>query len=120
MPSLKCNKERQGNNLKNPKVTFVQKPQKPLKLWGYNLQWILISSLVMDTNDRFLRKITIGQSATEKGKTRECQFDISVASEIMAILALTTSLKDMRERLGNMVVASDKQGRPVTAEDLVC
>ncbi|XP_076066035.1 pug C-1-tetrahydrofolate synthase, cytoplasmic isoform X2 [Oratosquilla oratoria] len=73
---------------------------------------------VMDTNDRFLRKITIGQSPTEKDKTRECQFDISVASEIMAVLALTTSLPDMRERLGKMVVASDKNGNAVTAEDL--
>ncbi|XP_045603715.1 C-1-tetrahydrofolate synthase, cytoplasmic isoform X2 [Procambarus clarkii] len=73
---------------------------------------------VMDTNDRFLRKITIGQSPTEKGQTRECQFDLTVASEIMAILALTTSLADMRERLGKMVVASDKSGNPVTAEDL--
>ncbi|KAB7494407.1 C-1-tetrahydrofolate synthase, cytoplasmic [Armadillidium nasatum] len=73
---------------------------------------------VLDTNDRFLRKITIGQSDTEKGKTRECQFDISVASEIMAVLALTTSMKDMRERLGKMVVASDNSGQPVTAEDL--
>lgn len=73
---------------------------------------------VMDTNDRFLRKITVGQSPTEKGQTRECQFDISVASEIMAVLALTTSLADMRERLGKMVVASDTSGNPVTAEDL--
>ena len=64
---------------------------------------------VIDTNDRFLRKITVGQSDTEKGKTRETQFDISVASEIMAVLALTTSLRDMRERLGRMVVASDKK-----------
>ena len=50
---------------------------------------------------------------------RKTRFDIAVSSEIMAILALTTSLKDMRERLGNMVVASDRQGNPVTAEDLV-
>ncbi|MCL4120380.1 UNVERIFIED_CONTAM: hypothetical protein GTU68_018263 [Idotea baltica] len=73
---------------------------------------------VMDTNDRFLRKITVGESPTEKGKTRQCQFDISVASEIMAVLALTTSMRDMRDRLGKMVVASDKAGKPVTAEDL--
>merc|ERR1719278_2442248 len=73
---------------------------------------------VLDTNDRYLRKITVGQSPTEKGLTRETQFDISVASEIMAVLALTTSLADMRERLGKMVVASSKSGRPVTAEDL--
>ena len=73
---------------------------------------------VIDTNDRFLRKITVGQSDTEKGKTRETQFDISVASEIMAVLALTTSLEDMRQRLGRMVVASSRAGDPVTAEDL--
>lgn len=73
---------------------------------------------VIDTNDRFLRKITIGQSATEKNMTRQTQFDITVASEIMAILALTTDLQDMRKRLGNIVVASDRKGEPVTADDL--
>lgn len=52
--------------------------------------------------------------------TLQAQFDIAVASEIMAILALTTSLQDMKERLGKMVVANDKKGEPVTAEDLVC
>ena len=65
-----------------------------------------------------IRKITVGQSDTEKGKERQCQFDITVASEIMAILALTTSLEDMRRRLGDIVVASDRAGNPVTAEDL--
>jgi len=73
---------------------------------------------VTDTNDRYLRKITVGQSPTEKGYSRETQFDISVASEIMAVLALTTSLPDMRARLGRMVVASDTKGNPVTADDL--
>lgn len=73
---------------------------------------------VLDTNDRFLRKITIGQSPTEKGHTRTAQFDISVASEIMAVLALTSSLEDMRERLGKMVVASSKKGEPISCEDL--
>ena len=48
---------------------------------------------VVDTNDRYLRKISIGHSPTEKGVTRETQFDITVASEIMAVLALTTSLE---------------------------
>ncbi|XP_063773976.1 monofunctional C1-tetrahydrofolate synthase, mitochondrial isoform X1 [Pseudophryne corroboree] len=73
---------------------------------------------VLDTNDRFLRKITIGEANTEKGFSRQAQFDIAVASEIMAILALTDSLHDMKERFGRMVVASDKKGQPVTAEDL--
>lgn len=73
---------------------------------------------VIDTNDRYLRQITIGQSPTEKGITRTAQFDITVASEIMAILALTTDLEDMRKRLGKIVVASNKNGEPVTADDL--
>jgi len=73
---------------------------------------------VLDTNDRFLRKIRVGLSPTEKGHERECQFDIAVASEIMAVLALTTGYADFRTRLGNMVVASSKQGVPITADDL--
>lgn len=73
---------------------------------------------VMDINDRFLRKITIGQGPEEKGMVRETAFDISVASEIMAVLALTTSLADMRERLGNMVIGNSKSGEPITADDL--
>ncbi|KAJ0987319.1 hypothetical protein J5N97_005675 [Dioscorea zingiberensis] len=73
---------------------------------------------VMDVNDRFLRKITVGQGPDEKGMTRETGFDISVASEIMAVLALTTSLADMRERLGRMVIGNSKAGEPITADDL--
>ncbi|XP_022817366.1 C-1-tetrahydrofolate synthase, cytoplasmic isoform X2 [Spodoptera litura] len=73
---------------------------------------------VVDLNDRYLRKITVGQSPTEKGFTRETAFDISVASEIMAILALGKDVDDIKERLANMVVALDKSGNPVTADDL--
>lgn len=73
---------------------------------------------VVDTNDRFLRKITIGQGDAEQGHQRETGFDIAVASECMAVLALTTSLQDMRERLGAMVVATSKQGDAITADDL--
>ena len=53
---------------------------------------------MLDVNDRYLRKVTTGQAATEKGFTRETGFDISVASEVMAVLALSTDLADMRER----------------------
>lgn len=73
---------------------------------------------VLDTNDRFLRKITIGRNSTEQGHEREAGFDIAVASECMAVLALTTSLQDMRERLGAMVVATSKRGEPITADDI--
>ncbi|GAU12102.1 hypothetical protein TSUD_00680 [Trifolium subterraneum] len=66
----------------------------------------------------FNRKITVGQGPDEKGMVRETAFDISVASEIMAVLALTTSLADMRERLGKMVIGNSKSGDPVTADDL--
>lgn len=65
---------------------------------------------VMDINDRFLRGMTVGQGPQEKGMTRETGFDISVASEIMAVLALTTDLADMRERLGRMVIGNSKKG----------
>ncbi len=72
----------------------------------------------LDTNDRFLRKITVGQGTEEKGYNRETGFYITVASEIMAVLALTTDLADMRRRLGAMVVALDRKGNAVTADDL--
>jgi methylenetetrahydrofolate dehydrogenase (NADP+) / methenyltetrahydrofolate cyclohydrolase / formyltetrahydrofolate synthetase len=73
---------------------------------------------VVDTNDRFLREITIGQGPDEKGFTRKTGFDITVASEIMAILALTTDLADMRERFGRIVIGTSRSGEAVTAEDL--
>ncbi|EGE77394.2 formate-tetrahydrofolate ligase [Blastomyces dermatitidis ATCC 18188] len=75
---------------------------------------------VLDVNDRHLRTITVGQAATEKGHTRQTGFDISVASECMAILALSNDLGDMRERLGRMVVATSKNGDPVTCDDIGC
>ena len=55
---------------------------------------------VVDTNDRMLRQITVGQGPEEKGFTRSTGFDIAVGSEIMAILALSTSLEDMQETVG--------------------
>ncbi len=73
---------------------------------------------VLDTNDRFLRKITIGRNPTEQGHERETGFDIAVASECMAVLALTTGLEDMKQRLGAMVVATSKSGDAVTADDI--
>lgn len=73
---------------------------------------------VVDTNDRFLREITIGKGPEEKGMTRETGYDITVASEIMAILALTSDLADMRERFGRVVIGTNRKGEAVTAEDL--
>ena len=74
---------------------------------------------VTDTNGSgMLRQITIGQGPEEKGMTRVTGYDISVASEIMAVLALTTSIPDMRERLGRMVIGTSRAGEAITADDL--
>lgn len=73
---------------------------------------------VMDINDRMLRGIDIGLGDEEKGSERRTGFDITVASEIMAIMGLTTSVADARERFGKMVIGTNRHGDPVTAEDL--
>jgi formate--tetrahydrofolate ligase len=73
---------------------------------------------VMDVNDRALRHIVAGLGARTDGVPRQTGFDITAASEVMAILALSTSLQDMRERLGRIVIGTDSGGNPVTAEDL--
>jgi len=73
---------------------------------------------VLDVNDRHLRGITVGTAPTEKGQTRDTGFDITVASECMAILALSNDLAEMRERLGSMVVATSRNGDTVTADDI--
>ncbi len=73
---------------------------------------------VVDVNDRSLRAIKIGQGKPEDGLPRDTGYDITVASEVMAILALATSIEDLRARLGRMVVALDKSGNMVTAEQL--
>jgi len=73
---------------------------------------------VIDINDRFLREIQTGLGKEELGFEHRSGYDITVASEIMAILALTTDLADMRDRLGRMVVAVNKLGEAITAEDL--
>jgi formate--tetrahydrofolate ligase len=75
---------------------------------------------VVDINDRVLRNIVLGLGGQANGVPRESGFDITVASEVMAILALTTSLKDLRQKLGRMVIGTSQDGKPVTAEDLKC
>lgn len=73
---------------------------------------------VMDVNDRSLRNVVVGLGARMDGVPRETGFDITAASEVMVILTLSTSLRDMRERLGRIVVGSTWTGEPVTAEEL--
>jgi len=73
---------------------------------------------VLDVNDRSLRNIITGLGSRSDGVPRETGFDITAASEVMAVLALSTSLHDMRERLGRIVIGNTTEGKPVTAEDL--
>ena len=81
-----------------------------------SIQW----RRVVDVSDRALRQIVVGLGGRENGIPRESGFDISVASEVMAILALTTGLQDLRQRLARIVVATTYDGKAVTAEDLKC
>jgi len=80
----------------------------------YSITW----NRVVDVNDRALRNVIIGLGTKWDGRPRQSGFDITVASEVMAILALTTGLFDLRERLGRIVIGTDKKRNPVTAEDL--
>lgn len=87
----------------------------PLNINPHSITW----KRVVDTNDRALRKIIIGLGGRmEGGIPRETGFDITVASEVMAILALTTSLQDMRKRFGRIVVGLTHDKKPVTAEEI--
>ncbi|MBA3390274.1 MAG: formate--tetrahydrofolate ligase [Rubrobacter sp.] len=85
-----------------------------LNLEPHSITW----RRVMDVNDRALRNIVAGLGAWTDGVPRQTGFDITAASEAMAILALSTSLQDMRSRFGRIVIGSDANGNPVTAEDL--
>ena len=73
---------------------------------------------VLDLNDRALRNVVIGLGGKAHGVPRETGFDITVASEMMAILCLSTSLMDMKRRLGEILVAYSRDGRPIRAKEL--
>ncbi len=73
---------------------------------------------VVDISDRALRKLVVGLGGRENGYPRETEVVITVASEVMAVLALASDLRDLRARLGRMVLATTRDGRPITADDL--
>jgi len=73
---------------------------------------------VVDISDRAIRNIVLGLGTKDDGRPRQSGYDITVASEVMAILALATSLRDLRARIGRMVIGMDTHRKPVTAEDL--
>jgi formate--tetrahydrofolate ligase len=86
----------------------------PLDIDPFTITW----PRVLDVSDRALRNIVVGLGGKANGVPRETGVDIAVASEVMAILALTSGLSDLRERLGRIVVGYSKSGEAVTAEDL--
>jgi len=73
---------------------------------------------VLDVSDRVLRNVIVGLGTREDGVIRATGFDITAASEVMTVLALTTSLHDMRRRLGRIVIGNTTNGKPITAEDI--
>jgi len=96
---------------------FERKGMHKLHIDPYSVTW----NRVVDMNDRALRQIMVGLGPKPDGPLRQAAFDITVASELMAILALTTSLEDMRERIGRIVIGTNDKVHnpdPVTTEEL--
>ncbi|MFW6013308.1 MAG: formate--tetrahydrofolate ligase [Candidatus Bipolaricaulota bacterium] len=93
---------------------WSDKGKKKLNINPYSITW----NRVVDVNDRALRNTVVGLGGKWDGLPRETGFDITVASELMAILGLTTSLSDLRERIGRTVLGYDWGGDPVSVEDL--
>ena len=87
---------------------------KRLDIDPYSIIW----NRVVDVSDRAIRNIVVGLGSATDGRPRQTGFDITVASEVMAILALCADLPDIRKRLGRIVIGTSKKGAPVTAEDL--
>jgi formate--tetrahydrofolate ligase len=103
-----------ANNLLAAMIDNKLMRGNPLDIDPETITW----KRVLDVNDRALREIIIGLGGKENGVLRETGFDIAVASEVMAILALTTSIADMRERFGRIVVGLTRDRKPITAEQI--
>ncbi len=90
--------------------------KNPLNLDPHSILW----RRVVDVSDRTLRDVIVGLGGKPNGHPRQTGFDIAVASEAMAVLALASDLKDLRKRLGRIVIGTNQAGQPVTADDLQC
>lgn len=115
-PNMMIRKAKLGITVDDPEEMTPEERKKfcRLNIDPSSITW----RRVVDTSDRFLREIEIGKGPEETGNERITGYDITVASEIMAILALTTSLRDMRERFSRIVIGRDMDGNAVTASDL--
>ncbi|HEY3894991.1 MAG TPA: formate--tetrahydrofolate ligase [Pseudonocardiaceae bacterium] len=103
-----------AHNLLSAMIDNQLQQRNGVALDPHSITW----NRVLDVNDRALRNIVIGLGTRADGTPRQSGFDITAASEVMAVLALSTSLQDMRARLGRIVVGQTREGQPVTAEDL--
>ncbi|MEM6730705.1 MAG: formate--tetrahydrofolate ligase [Myxococcota bacterium] len=103
-----------AHNLLSAAIDNHLKHGNALDLDPHSILW----PRVVDISDRALREVVVGLGGKKNGSPRESRFDIAVASEVMAILALATSLRDLRERLAKIVVGTSRSGAPITAEDL--
>ena len=88
--------------------------RNPMGIEAQSIQW----PRVVDISDRSIRRAVIGLGGRENGPPRETEWQITVASEVMAVLALASDIHDLRARLGRMVLAQTYEGAPVTADDL--
>ncbi|TMG24570.1 MAG: formate--tetrahydrofolate ligase [Chloroflexi bacterium] len=88
--------------------------RNPMGIEAQSIQW----PRVVDISDRSIRRAVIGLGGRENGPPRETEWQITVASEVMAVLALASDIHDLRARLGRMVLAQTYDGAPVTADDL--
>ena len=103
-----------ANNLLAAMIDNHIKQGNELNLDPQNIYW----HRCLDLNDRSLREITIAQGGKINGVVRKDSFDISVTSEIMAILCLSENIKELKERLSNIVIGKDNKGKYITAKDI--
>lgn len=103
-----------ANNLLSAAIDASILLDNPLDIDSATVTW----RRVLDVNDRALRQITTGLGGPKNGVPQETGFDITSASEVMAILGMSNDLADVRRRLGRIVIGANRKGEPVTADDL--
>jgi methylenetetrahydrofolate dehydrogenase (NADP+)/methenyltetrahydrofolate cyclohydrolase/formyltetrahydrofolate synthetase len=115
-PSMRKRLEKLGIKSEKPSDLSPEDQERMFRLDidPYSIQW----RRVVDVSDSALRNIITGLGTTNDGRPREAGYDITVASEIMAALALCSGLEDLRERMGRIIIGTNKKKEPVTAEDL--
>ena len=115
-PSMRKRLEKLGIKSEKPSDLSAEDKERMFRLDidPYSIQW----RRVVDVSDASLRNIVCGLGTINDGRPREAGYDITVASEIMAALALCSGLEDLRDRMGRIIIGTNKKREPITAEDL--